>query len=347
MIKASVVVTTHNRPAYLKQCLEALAFQSLDKVSYEILVVDSYSNNINSDLNQKVFNEISRANPGLNIRYFYNPIISGAVLSRNTGVDQSSSDLIILADDDSIPSYSYVEAAIIGYHKSNADIVFGRMLPNYEQPPEPDFIDGITTKLDFGWYIEDFSVYDYGDKIKKIPWNLGFGQNCAMSKSFYLNSGGVGPDGFSPPYYYWNGSGEHHYTMQADKIFYLPEMLAGHCITKDRFENTYFYSRSRFYGVGESFSQVARGERPLFSIQFFKSIFRDLYQMSKYSLKGKKIQALRKWNFMKAYIGHQYYTHKNPALLIFCRRKNWTQYDFAAIYPIGEDNAPSQWSIIK
>lgn len=338
---ATVIITTHNRPDFLSKCLACLINQSVSANLYEIIVVDSYS-----DLKKENKNIVSlvKKNKKINIRYFYNNIIGGITKSKNIAVNMSRTNNIIVADDDSLPSYHYIEEAIKSLNKS--DLVIGRMTPLYEKKPRAEFLEKIITRNNFGYYITDFSVIDLGKREIEIPWQLAFASNCAFKKSFYLDAGGIGPDGFSHPYFYWNGSGEHNYSIKAKKIIYSPKMHAKHFISKVRLTENFLNSRSFYYGVGESFDLIRNRKFPILSLNFFFRTTKFLFRILVTVVNKDKFSLMRLSSHLKGFVMHQYFSLIFPNLRDYCRKENWLVFNFSEIVRIGKKNINSQWRLL-
>lgn len=339
----TVIITTHNRPTHLRNCLECLHNQSLSNTQFEIIVVDSYS-----DSHIENENIVTQINDKYNskILYLHSKVIGGVTNSRNLAVSMANTNLIIQADDDSLPHSTYVEAAIKTLSREGVDIVVGKMTPKYESQPPTDLIDRLTSKYMNGYYIADFTVIDLGSQSIKLPWQLAFGSNCGFKKDFYIKAGGFGPDGFSQPYIFWNGSGEHNYTKKASEIFYTPEMHADHVISKERLKPDFFYARSFYYGINHSFDCI-RTANPIFSKTASIHALRLLRPIISAGLRLNYFQFVRNYQYLLGFISHQFYCYKNPDLLEFCRRDDWTTYDFNLIKPFGSNKIKTQWILLR
>jgi glycosyltransferase involved in cell wall biosynthesis len=341
MLRASVIITTHNRPDFLKACLNRLCNQSISMNDYELIVVDSCSY-LKSE-NKKVISRIE-SKYGISINYKYNFINGGITHSKNLAITMAASENIVVADDDSLPGHTYIQAAIDGLNKS--DLVIGRMTANYEVTPTDILLKNIKTNYRSGFFITDFTVIDLGDSELEIPQYLAFASNCAFKKSFYFKAGGLGPDGFSYPYLYWNGSGEHNYSAKATRVLYLPKMHAEHCILGDRLTLKFFKIRSHFYGISESFSIIKSGKHPLFSLIFMYRFSYLLFCTAILFIKGDRFSSSRSIAYLNGFLKHQYYAFNNKELINYCRLENWFDFDFSKIKPLGNKENNSQWSIL-
>jgi len=111
--RLSVVIPTKNRWPRLRECIHALNRQSLDRSSFETIIIDDHStdgsfehlkNEFLSELELRVF-----ANPG-----------TGPAAARNLGIGEARSDRILLLGDDTIPMPQTLEK-----HLENTDEPIG------------------------------------------------------------------------------------------------------------------------------------------------------------------------------------------------------------------------------
>ncbi|XWW44756.1 glycosyltransferase family 2 protein [Fibrella sp. USSR17] len=108
----SVIIPTYQRPELLRQCLEALAKQTLSTELIEIVVVDD------GDQPQTALAVRNAAQEtGLSIRYIAQPERRGLAAARNRGWRVALSALIAFTDDDCIPDSNWLKAALTGFEQ--------------------------------------------------------------------------------------------------------------------------------------------------------------------------------------------------------------------------------------
>ncbi|AMJ94144.1 glycosyl transferase [Alteromonas stellipolaris] len=107
----SVIITTHNRPDYLKESLAAVLKQTV--LPSEIFVID--------DGSSVSYEEVINLFPSDKFEYIKVPVASGANAARNLGISKSQSDIIAFLDDDDIWDEDYLEQHINAH--DNADAV--------------------------------------------------------------------------------------------------------------------------------------------------------------------------------------------------------------------------------
>lgn len=108
----SVIITTHNRPDYLKESLAAVLQQTV--LPKEIFVIDDGSSVSYED----VLNLFSHEK----FEYIKVPVATGANAARNLGISKSNSDIVAFLDDDDVWDDEYL-AQHIKVHVDGADAV--------------------------------------------------------------------------------------------------------------------------------------------------------------------------------------------------------------------------------
>lgn len=339
----TLLVTTHNRPSYLKSCLDSISRQDNFVNVCQLIVVDSYSKSEMAKENERIVaNHL--VNGSIEVLYLRNTVVGGLTQSRNIGVIAARGDFIVQVDDDSLVSSDYVKNAYHYLIDGDVDLVVGKITPKFEDEDENCFelFEILKSEKYNGYIIEDWSVMDLGDEDISIPWNMAFSTNCAYRKDFYLTSGGIGPDGFSSDYFYWNGSGEHNYTKSARNIMYSSRMKSEHFIPKGRRTLEYLVGRSSFYGNGISFDQVRAGIRPVFSLAFAKTTMKMLSHCFRQFFNGRWVGNNRSFAYMKGYISHQFAANRCSVLREYIRQDNWLNFEFNRIFPMGRKSR-TQW----
>ena len=106
----SVIITTHNRPDYLKESLAAVLAQSV--MPEEIFVID--------DGSSVSYEEVLSLFPLEQFTYIKVPVASGANAARNLGISKSTSDIIAFLDDDDVWDNDYLEQHIAVHQHADA-----------------------------------------------------------------------------------------------------------------------------------------------------------------------------------------------------------------------------------
>ena len=121
----SVIIPAHNRASYLSKSIESVLNQSLDRDSYEIMVVD----NASSDNTEEVVSSFSEQG----VRYVFEERL-GLSYARNTGIESASGRYVAFLDDDAVADASWLES-IVNFFRDfpEAGAVGGKVFPIYEK----------------------------------------------------------------------------------------------------------------------------------------------------------------------------------------------------------------------
>lgn len=117
--KASVVICTKNRFSDLKRCLESVSSSYSSYPYYELIVVDSSSEESTRNANKKLVEEIEG-------KYIYEPR-NGLSIARNVGISISTGNIIVFGDDDFIVDKDWLKNLIKNYENKIAGCT-GRMV---------------------------------------------------------------------------------------------------------------------------------------------------------------------------------------------------------------------------
>ena len=112
----SIVIPTYARPERLRECLAALARQTLPAAMFEIVVVDDGSP-------QPVVPPEATTPTGPTIRIIRQPN-AGPSAARNRGVAEARGELITLTDDDCLPTPAWLESLATA-HRQCPDALVG------------------------------------------------------------------------------------------------------------------------------------------------------------------------------------------------------------------------------
>jgi GT2 family glycosyltransferase len=117
----SIVIPTYARPERLRECLAALARQTLPADTFEIVVVDDGSP-------QPVVPPEATMPAGPTIRIVRQPN-AGPSAARNRGVQEARAELIAFTDDDCLPTPDWLES-LVAAHRQCPDALVGSLTFN-------------------------------------------------------------------------------------------------------------------------------------------------------------------------------------------------------------------------
>lgn len=143
--KYSIIIPTYNTDIVLGECIEALSEQPVERECFEVIVVnDGGKSDVPEDLKLK--------GNGLNIKYFYQDH-KGPAAARNLALDNASGEIILLLDDDSMPTEDWLQSTIKAWDShSNYDGIGGYVIS--------ESTDSIYCRVNadfFNWYLEQQS----------------------------------------------------------------------------------------------------------------------------------------------------------------------------------------------
>ena len=124
----TVVIATRDRAELLKRTLAALGTQELEGIDLEVLIVDNGS----TDRTREVVAEAAAIWPGIVYLHEARPGKSHAL---NSALAHARGDLLLLTDDDVVPSKGWVQAFAQAFGETGADFGVGRIFPLWEVPP--------------------------------------------------------------------------------------------------------------------------------------------------------------------------------------------------------------------
>jgi glycosyltransferase involved in cell wall biosynthesis len=123
----TVVIATRNRAALLRETLAALAAQTDPGCPFEIIVADNGSTDDTAAV-------VAAAAASAPVLYIHEPR-PGKSHALNTAVARARGDLLVLTDDDVLPSARWLAAYARTFADPAVDFAAGRILPLWEAPP--------------------------------------------------------------------------------------------------------------------------------------------------------------------------------------------------------------------
>jgi glycosyltransferase involved in cell wall biosynthesis len=127
-MELTVCICTHDRPRYLRDCLDGLRHQTVAEHRFDVLIVDSGS----PEPARTELRDLVRHYPGARLIRVDEPGVSAA---RNAGARAATTDYIAYIDDDAIPAETWVEAILDAITERGRDrpaVLGGRILPKWE-----------------------------------------------------------------------------------------------------------------------------------------------------------------------------------------------------------------------
>jgi len=322
----SVIIPTKDRQRLLKNAIDSLLDQSLDKEHYEIVIIDQSSGN----KTKEYINRLTHLKDH-KIRYIYNKI-QGLHSSRNIGAKKAIGEILVFTDDDIIADKDYLKA-IYNSFKSDPTIALmtGKVLPTYESSKIPDWLGFFWAAEGKGKYIWEISLIDLGDDFAKISPNYIFGCNYIIRRDLFIKYKGTNPDAFQKSMIKYSGNSETALGYKIEKgglkIIYNPNIIIKHLVTKERITPKYFYGRNYFEGIKNSYTDIRKTKKKLPTKQLLRDfylIFKNLIIIIfKFYSKANRINFICSLNRFKGKMKHKWWVLKDNKLYEYIMRDNY------------------------
>jgi glycosyltransferase involved in cell wall biosynthesis len=254
MIRASVIIPTRNRAYALERCLASLTRQTIDGVTFEVLVVDNGSSDHTSAV-------ASAFEPRLQMRYLHAPE-PGLHVGRHAGWRASNADLLIFCDDDVEAEPSWVGAIIEAFEDPAVGLVGGNCYPRFEAPPPSWLMRWWHEPVGRGHALGHLSILDFGSGEFDIDPSFVWGCNFSVRRAALDAVGGFHPDGMPKEQLRFRGDGESHVAREMQRLGWRARFTSAasvhHQVSAQRMTAVYFEQRAFAQGISDSYSAVRR-----------------------------------------------------------------------------------------
>lgn len=187
--KVSIVICTYKRPDMLRIALESIVNQTVDRTSYEVLVIDNNSNDETCEITEEYMKKNKNVSYQLETK-------QGLSHSRNCGYINAKADYVGYMDDDAKAPENWVEQTINIIEEFEPDIFGGPIYPFYlNKKPE--------------WFKDEYEIRKKAEKSGWLEKGNISGSNIFFKKELLEEYNGFNPD----------------FGMKEDKISYGEETL--------------------------------------------------------------------------------------------------------------------------
>lgn len=114
MIKLTVVIPTYNREEVLRKTLLALVSQTVNKSSFEVIIIDDGSGKKAVEFTKSLVRSLPYQTTFLLQNH------RGPASARNLGIKKAKGKIVLIINDDTVPSPELVERHLL-FHKENTD----------------------------------------------------------------------------------------------------------------------------------------------------------------------------------------------------------------------------------
>lgn len=229
----SIIIATRDRASLLEGTLDALCRQVSPGCPFEILVVDNGSVDRTSAV-------VAAAAGGASVPVVYmSEAKPGKSHALNTAVARARGDLLVLTDDDVLPSAGWLAAYARAFAETGADYAAGRILPLWEAPPPrwlTPSLHGVLAIPDGG--TRRLTLQGIHDQVMPI------GANMAIRRHVLDAIGGWNPDLGKLKNTLRTGE-DHEFALRLVAAgfagVYEPEASVLHRVPADRLHLAYFF----------------------------------------------------------------------------------------------------------
>lgn len=178
-------LVTHNRPHYVRGCLQSLARQSVGPRAFDIIVVDSCGR---PEVSAALAGMVG-THPNARLLRVDRP---GASAARNAGAAASTADYIAYLDDDALAEPDWIARIrqVVAERPKWPGILAGRVLPVWEAPLPawwPERLRGVLSIIEW----EGAGEF----RTRQVPpWLEPFGVNMVVRRQALLAAGGFVED---------------------------------------------------------------------------------------------------------------------------------------------------------
>ena len=229
----SVVVSTHNRQADLREALGSVLNQA-GEVPYEVLIVD---NNSTDDTRAVV--ERAMASSPVPLKYLFEPR-QGVSYGRNTGILHARAPIVAITDDDCRPAADWIASIVQAFEKyPHADCIGGRVVPAW-----PDHVPSWFTALQ----ASPLAICEHGDE--DLPVDAGHAALCLLTANLAVRRSVFDKVGMFSTEYPRGQDREIQLRMwrAGCRGLYAPGVVVKVPIPPERLNKRYFRSWYRKYG---------------------------------------------------------------------------------------------------
>jgi len=249
-MKASVIIPTYRRPAFLPDALDSVRTQDFPATDYEIIIVD---NAPEPTPELEILCDPSAEPP---VRYV-NESCNGLHNARHAGARAANGEILVYLDDDVLCPPGWLAAMVAPYTDARVAMVAGKVVLRYEVEP-PAWLEqfrGLLSSLDWGNVAR--AVLPYGSPV---------GCNMSVRKSVLFEVGGFNPDGFGDRnLLHLRGDGECGLARKvhdADRtIWYAPDAWLEHRVPQQRMTQEYIEWRSAIGGIEDAYADLRYHQR--------------------------------------------------------------------------------------
>ena len=230
----------------LDTCLNHIAMLKKPKDEFEVIVMDNGS-----------IDDTARIAQSYPFTQYYYDATPGVYIGRNRGIKLAKGSIICYIDDDSYVDNEWLLAIEETFSNPEVTLACGNDIPLYEGPP-PGWLKYFWNRCQYGKFMFELSLIEFHNQSMKIPAWFAFGCNFIIRRDVILKFGGINPDRMQRAEYSGDGETAVSYSLNKQDIvaYFNPKIKIHHCVSNPRMTPEYMIERSRYEGIGISFSRI-------------------------------------------------------------------------------------------
>lgn len=260
--KASIIIPTYKRAAYLSKTLEAVAALKTDPATFEVIIIDNNS----PDNTQEISLAFAQKYPQLRVGYLCETV-QGCSPARNRGVREAQGEIICFLDDDSPPDPDWLNALLEPFNDSKVGCAGGPSILDFQGQEIPPWLRGDLQGLLSGYslpYNKPTPVHTWLEY--PLACNMAIRRRIFTDSFFFRADLGKSGD-------HLLGAGETELMERIRKagwvLLYVPTARVQHLVSPQRLDKSYIYRRGR--GLQETHLRLTSDSRPHKIIRWFAS----------------------------------------------------------------------------
>ena len=297
-LKISLIIPTYNRKKYLLDTLKSVVANTASPESFEIIVVDNNSN----DNTQSAVNSFINQHKNFQIRHVIEKN-QGASYSRNRGIEEASSPLLLFIDDDELADSNLIKSWINFFEDYPLAIGGGGQIKVQFEDPKPKWMSHFLMPL--------LGEHKPTNSTKKYPKSqFPFAGNMSYRKEVFEKYGKLKTNLGRKGKNLLAGEEKEFYKRirkHSDKIYHVPNAFVYHRVDKPRMTKDFI--KKQALGLGQTIRLMLQDESPIkkalkLSTEAIKSIVTlGLFAVYTLSLQYSKAKMLFKfrWWIWKGY----------------------------------------------
>jgi glucosyl-dolichyl phosphate glucuronosyltransferase len=313
----SVIIPTYNRSNLLRETLDSIINQDLNKSEYEVIII----NNGSTDDTENVIKNFKKKSSNISSHI---QLKQGLHEGRNLGYKVSKGDVLVYCDDDIEAFPTWLSSIKESFEDNQVALVGGNNIPKFVIDPPLWLKKEWENKSLFKniKIMPQLSLIYYGEIKKDIDPALVWGCNFSVRKKIIKEIGGFNPDGMPIDLIKYRGDGEsgvaNYIRRNNYKSIFHPGASIYHKVTPERMSIEYFKNRGFGVGISHSYTEI---KSPINLINnkvkyssFIINIIKNIIDFLRQSREAKKIYKTFEINHKQGYEFHQILYQIDPSV---------------------------------